>query len=171
LLLGALLVSATGSWAYNVALVAFVYERTGSLTWVSVAGLARFVPMALVGPYAGVIAERFERIRLMATSDLVCLTSQAGLAVTAALDGPVVLALVLAVVTTVANSVYFPAVSATIPAMAGEDDLAAANALNATIENLVVIVGPALGGVLLALARRPSRSRPTPSPSASPRCW
>ena len=151
LLLGALLVSATGSWAYNVALVAFVYERTGSLTWVSAAGLARFVPMALVGPYAGVIAERFERIRLMATSDLVCLTSQAGLAVTAAFDGPVVLALVLAVVTTVANSVYFPAVSATIPEMAGEDDLAAANALNATIENLVVIVGPALGGVLLAL--------------------
>ena len=152
LLLGALLVSATGSWAYNVALVAFVYERTGSLTWVAAAGLARFVPMALVGPYAGVIAERFERIRLMATSDLVCLTSQAGLALTAALDGPVVLALVLAVVTTVANSVYFPAVSATIPEIAGEDDLAAANALNATIENLVVILGPALGGVLLALS-------------------
>ena len=151
LLLGALLVSATGSWAYNVALVAFVYERTGSLTWVAAAGLARFIPMALVGPYSGVIAERFERIRLMATSDIVCLASQAGLALTAALDGPVVLALVLAVVTTVANSVYFPAVSATIPEVAGEDELAAANALNATIENLVVIVGPALGGVLLAL--------------------
>ncbi len=151
LLLGALLVSATGSWAYNVALVAFVYERTGSLTWVAAAGLARFIPMALVGPYSGVIAERFERIRLMATSDIVCLASQAGLALTAALDGPVVLALVLAVVTTVANSVYFPAVSATIPEVAGEDELAAANALNATIENLVVIVGPALGGILLAL--------------------
>jgi MFS family permease len=150
LLLGALLVSATGSWAYNVALVAFVYERTGSLTWVAAAGLARFIPMALVGPYSGVIAERFERIRLMATSDIVCLASQAGLALTAALDGPVVLALVLAVVTTVANSVYFPAVSATIPEVAGEDELAAANALNATIENLVVIVGPALGGILLA---------------------
>jgi predicted MFS family arabinose efflux permease len=151
LLLGALLVSATGSWAYNVALLAFVYERTGSLAWVSAAGLARFIPMAAVGPYAGVIAERFERIRLMATSDLVCLASQAGLALTAALDGPVVLALVLAVTTTVANSVYFPAVSATIPEIAGEDDLPAANALNATIEELVVIAGPALGGVLLAL--------------------
>ena len=151
LLLGALLVSATGSWAYNVALVAFVYERTGSLGWVAAAALARFVPMALVGPYAGVIAERFERIRVMATSDLVCLASQAGLALTAAFDGPVLLALALAVLTTVANSVYFPAVSATIPEIAGEDDLAAANALNATIEELVVIAGPALGGVLLAL--------------------
>jgi len=152
LLLGALLVSATGSWAYNVALLAFVYERTESLTWVSAAGLARFIPMAVVGPYAGVIAERFERIRLMAASDLICLASQAGLALTAALDGPILLALALASVTTVANSVYFPAVSATIPEVAGEDDLAAANALNATIENLVVIVGPALGGILLALS-------------------
>jgi MFS family permease len=150
-LFGGLLVSTTGSWAYNVALLVFAYERTGSLAWVSAAGLARFVPMALVGPYAGVIAERFERIRVMAGSDLICLASQAGLALTAALEGPVALGLGFAVVTTVGNSVYFPAVSATIPELAGEDDLAAANALNATIENVVVIAGPAIGGVLLAV--------------------
>ena len=44
LLLGGLLVSATGSWAYNVALFAFVYGRTRSLPWVGAAGLVRFVP-------------------------------------------------------------------------------------------------------------------------------
>src|SRR5262245_7564923 len=150
-LLGGLLVSATGTWAYNVALWVWAYERTGSLGWVSAAGLARFVPMALVGPYAGLVAERFQRIRVMAGSDLICLTSQVGLALTAALEGPLALGLGFAVVTTVANSVYFPAVTATIPELAGEDDLAAANALNATIENLVVIAGPAIGGVMLAL--------------------
>ena len=41
LLLGGLVVSATGSWAYNVALLAFVFERTHSLAWVAAAGLVR----------------------------------------------------------------------------------------------------------------------------------
>src|SRR5262249_25402766 len=68
-----------------------------------------------------------------------------------ALGGPVALGLGFAVVTTVGNSVYFPAVSASIPELAGEGDLAAANAVNATIENVVVITGPAIGGVLLVL--------------------
>jgi MFS family permease len=151
LLLGGLLVSASGTWAYNVAVLAFVYERTGSLTWVSAAGLVRFLPMLLAGPYAGVLAERIERVRLMVSSDLVCCASQIGLAMVAVLDGPVEVALVLAALTAVANSVYFPAVTAMIPQLAGEEDLAAANALNATIDNLVVIVGPALGAAMLAL--------------------
>ena len=38
-----------------------------------------------------------------------------------------------------------------IPQIAGEDELAAANALNGTIENLTVITGPAIGAGLLAL--------------------
>jgi hypothetical protein len=65
LLFGALVASATGSWAYNVALLAFVYNRTHSLTWISAATLGRFIPSLLCSTYAGVIAERTERIRLM----------------------------------------------------------------------------------------------------------
>ena len=57
LLFGGLLVSATGSWAYNVALLAFVFDRTRSLAWVGAAGLVRFVPSLVLSPYGGVIAE------------------------------------------------------------------------------------------------------------------
>src|SRR5579862_2255179 len=72
LLLGGLVISATGSWAYAVALLAFVFERTHSLGWVGAAGLVRFLPALVLSPYAGVIAERTERIRLMVGTDLVC---------------------------------------------------------------------------------------------------
>lgn len=48
LLLGSLTISATGSWAYNVALLAFVFERTHSLAWVGFAGVVRFVPALLL---------------------------------------------------------------------------------------------------------------------------
>ncbi len=151
LLFGALVISATGTWAYNAVLLAFAYDRTHSLGWVAAAGLARFIPVLVLSPYGGVIAERAERIRLMVGSDLGCTLWQAGLAVVAALNGPVELALVFSVLTAVTNVVYNPAVAATIPAVVGEDDLVAANALNSTIENVVVIAGPAIGAALLVL--------------------
>jgi predicted MFS family arabinose efflux permease len=148
-LLAALLISATGSWAYNVALLAFVFSRTHSLGWVGAAGLGRFVPQLLASAYGGVLAERLERIRLMVASDLLCAAAQIGLTVVAAATGPPLLAIVLAGVTSVCNVVYLPATAATIPALVDEDDLAVANALNSTIEQLVVIAGPGIGAVLL----------------------
>jgi MFS family permease len=151
LLFGGLIVSATGSWAYNVALLAFVFERTHSLGWVGAAGLIRFVPVLLLSAYGGVIAERMERVRLMLSADLLCALWQGCLAVVAATGGPVALAFVFVVLTAGTNVVYSPAVAATIPSVVGEDDLVAANALNGTIDNLVVIAGPAVGAGLLLI--------------------
>ena len=148
-LFGALLVSATGTWAYNVALLAFLFERTGSLGWVGAAGLARFLPQLLLSTYGGVVAERVERIRLMMGSDLLSALFQAGLAAVAATSGPPALALALAALTAVSTVVYPPATAATIPSIVDEDELAAANALNGTIDQLVVITGPAIGALLL----------------------
>jgi MFS family permease len=151
LLFGGLVVSATGSWAYNVALLAYVFDRTHSLSWVGAAGLGRFLPALLFSAYGGVVAERFERVRVMVTSDVLCLILQASMALVAAAGGSAVAIIALAALTSVCNIVYNPAVAAMIPQVAGEDDLAAANALNSTIENLVVITGPAVGAGLLAL--------------------
>ena len=151
LLFGGLLISASGSWAYNVALLAYVFERTHSLAWVGAAGLGRFVPALICSTYGGVVAERFERVRVVVVSDLTCLVLQAALAVVAALTGPAWLAIVLAALTSVANVVYNPAVAALLPQVASEDDLVNANALNATIDNLVIVAGPAVGAGLLAL--------------------
>src|SRR5436190_14647573 len=151
LLFGGLLISATGNWAYSVALLAYVFDKTHSLTWVAGAGLARFIPSLLLGAYAGVVAERFERVRVMVSSDLLCVAFQALLAVVAFADGPPGVVVALAALTAIANLPYNPAVAAMIPQIAHEDELAAANALNGTIENLTVITGPAIGAVLLTL--------------------
>jgi MFS family permease len=152
LLLGGLAVSATGSWAYTVALFAFVFDRTHSVGWVGAAGAVRFVSALAISPYAGVIAERTERIRLMVGADLACALWQAGAAVAAAAGAPVVSVLVLAALTSATGVVESPAVAATIPSVVDEDHLVAANALNGTIDNLVVIAGPAIGAVLLLAA-------------------
>ena len=149
LLFAGLIVSATGSWAYNVGLFALVYERTHSLTWIGAVGLARWVPSLLASPYGGVIAERTERIRVMFTADVLCTMWQIGLVLVAVGRGPIAVALVFSALTSVTQVVYNPAVSATIPSIVDETDLVAANALNGTIDNLVVILGPAVGALLI----------------------
>jgi MFS family permease len=151
LLLAGLTVSLIGTWAYNVALMAFVFERTHSLGWVGAAGLVRFIPALVLSPFGGVLAERTERIHLMVGSDLLCAAWQGGAAALAAAGGPVVVVLVMAGLTSATAVVYSPAVAATIPSVVSEDDLVAANSLNDTIDNLVVIAGPAVGAVLLVI--------------------
>ena len=151
LLFSGLLISDLGNWAYNVALLAYIFDKTHSLGWVGAAGLARFLPGLVLSAYAGVVAERFERVRLLVGSDVACLAFQALLAITAAANGPALVVVVLASLSAVVGLVYNPAVSALIPQVAGERELTAANALNGTIENVSVMLGPAVGAGLLAL--------------------
>ncbi len=151
MLYSALLISQTGSWAYSVALVTFVFTRTHSVTAVGIASLARFLPQLVLSAYGGVLAERFERVRLMISCDLAAAAAQFGLVAVAAGNGPVWLALVLAGASAVVQVPYAPATAALVPQLAGERELAAANALDGLIQNLVVAVGPALGAVLLLL--------------------
>jgi hypothetical protein len=149
LLLAGMLVSLAGSWAYNVALLAVVYDRTGSLAWVGAATLGRFLPSILCSPYAGVLAERLERVRLMVACDLTAAASQAVLAVVVLVSGPVALIIALGGLTAVLTTPYEPAVAAVVPQVVEEDDLAAANALRGVIENGVQVAGPALGALVL----------------------
>jgi MFS family permease len=59
-LLAGLAVSQIGDWLYNLALVTVVYTRTGSVMWAGIATGARVVPMVVLGPVGGVIADRFD---------------------------------------------------------------------------------------------------------------
>ncbi len=149
LLFSGLAISFTGSWAYNVGLVVFVFNITHSATWVAVASMTRFLTALLASAVGGVVADRLERVRLLVRLDVCATTFQALLTVTAVLDGPVVLAILLAALTAVTMSFYDPAVRAVTPALVGEDGLAAANSALAAVDNLSIIIGPAIGGILL----------------------
>ena len=53
LLIGGTGLSQIGDWLYNVALIVFVFDRTGSATWVAAAGIVRLVPYVLFGTPGG----------------------------------------------------------------------------------------------------------------------
>ena len=148
-LLGSQLVSSSGGWAYNVSLFVLLFDETHSTAWVAAGTVGKFVPSLLFSAYGGVLAERFERVRLMVWINVMALLVQLGLAVAAWQSAPAAVAVGLAALTSLVTCTYSPAVAALIPQVAAEDDLAAANALNATIDNVVVVAGPAIGALLL----------------------
>ncbi|MGI8675563.1 MAG: MFS transporter [Nocardioidaceae bacterium] len=149
LLMAASTVSFACSWAYAVALTVWIFQETGSAAWVGAATIGRFVPALLFSAYAGVIAERFERVRLMVVLDLVSAALMAVLALLTAVHAPVLLAIAAAGIASTIGTVYEPASAALTPQLVDERQLGSANALRNTMEELVVIAGPAIGAVML----------------------
>lgn len=152
LLLSSLAVSSLGDWMYNVALLAFVYERTESPTWLAVTTAARILPIVVLGPFGGVIADRYDRRRLIIASDLLCAALMVALAGVVAFDLPVVLAPLVAAAATLASAAHPPAVAASTPRLVAEADLQRANAARAAIGQAAIVIGPAVGALLLAVS-------------------
>jgi MFS family permease len=151
LLFSGLTISATGSWAYNAGLLALVYGRTHSLGWVGAAGLVRFLPQLILSPYSGVVVERTDRFRLMFFTNSLATLFQVALAIVAFAHAPLLFALACAMCTSMCGTFEKPAVGATMPTLVPEGDLVAANALQATVDNLTTILGPAVGAVILVV--------------------
>ena len=149
LLMAAFTASAIGSWAYNIALAVWIFDETGSAGWVGAATIGRFVPALLFSAYGGVLADRFERVKLMVVLDLASFAAMVLLAFETAVDAPVILAIATAALTSTLATAYEPAVAAMTPQLVGERDLGSANALRNTIDNVCVIAGPGLGAVIL----------------------
>ena len=150
--IGAFGTSAIGSWAYNVALAVWLIDATGSASWVAGSTVARFAPALVMSAYGGVIAERFERIRLMATLDWVLAGIMAVIAVEMALDAPALAVVLTAAISSSLSSIYEPAAAAMTPQLVPASDLGSANALRNTLDNICVIAGPGLGALLLLVA-------------------
>jgi MFS family permease len=149
LMVVAFVVDALGGWAYSVVLAVYVWDRTHSTQWLAAMASAGWLTSLLVGGYAGVLADRYERTRLMIASALSSTAVMCVIAVVVGTNGPLGLLLALRVISAAAASPYRPASGALTPEIVGEKDLAAANGLFSTLESLVVVLGPAAGGLLL----------------------
>ncbi len=143
------LVDQIGSWSYVVVISVYVFDRTHSTQWLAALGICRWGPGLLFASYGGVIADRYERVTVLVVSSLASAVLMTGLAVAVATDAPVGLILAIVALSAVALAPYRPASGALTPEIVGEKDLAAANSIFAALENLVVVVGPGIGGLLL----------------------
>lgn len=148
-LIGASAASQLGDWLYNAALLAYVYEATGSAGWVGAATICRLLPYVLLGPLGGVVADRYDRRTVLLAGDVIRGSMMLALALAVSVDGPVGLVIAITALASAAGTAERPAAMALLPRLVGETRLGAANALLHTVQDLGVVVGPALGAVLL----------------------
>jgi MFS family permease len=145
-------VSALGSWMLVLAVPAHVYEVTGSLARTGLTLAAEYLPLLLLGPAAGALADRWDRRRLMIGTSL--FQAAAVAAMLAALAPGRYWIIYAALAAESGGSVLFaPASQARTPAIVGTGSmLSSANALNALRDGVVRLAGGPLGGILLVTA-------------------
>jgi MFS family permease len=142
--------SIVGTWAYLIAISVYAYEHGGA-TAVALVSAARWLSGAVASPFAALLADRFDRRRVMVASDIAQTTLVALAAVAALADAPAAVVYLLAVLAAVATTAFRPAEAALTATLARTpEELTAANLVGSTIESLAILGGPALAGLLLA---------------------
>jgi MFS family permease len=144
-LAAARLISITGGAAAYVGLTFAIYERTRSPGWVAATLLLTFGANGLIGPFAGILGDRFDRRTVMIWSDL---AGAACFAAMAFASDPAIL-LALAFASAVAEAPFVSSSGAAIPNLVeSEEDLGWANSLVQMGKFAGISLGPALGGIL-----------------------
>lgn len=142
--------AAVGGWTFMVAFAVYAYQEGGASA-VGVAALARMLPAGIVAPVTGVLADRHSRHDVLIAA---CLARGAVLIVMAtavAVSAPFVVVLVLGGVFTVLMTAHRPAHAALLPQLAtSPPELAAANAVTSSLDNVGFMCGALLGGTLVA---------------------
>jgi len=147
-------VSLVGTWITRIATSWLVYRLTHSVFLLGVVGFFGQVPTLVLAPFAGVLVDRWNRHRILVVTQVLSMLQSAALAVLT-FAGIITVAdiLVLQVVQGVINAFDTPARQAFVVEMVSDRaDLPNAIALNSSMANASRIIGPSIGGVLIAIA-------------------
>jgi MFS family permease len=131
-----------------IALTVDVYERTESGWWISALLIADFLPTIAIGLLLGPLIDRLSRRMLMIVSDLARFAVFAVLPFATNAATIVVLALLVGL----GNGFFNPAAQAALPNLVRGEDLARANSLYQSASNITWLLGPILGGALIAVS-------------------
>jgi MFS family permease len=145
-------VSLAGDGVFLIAVAWTAFELWNAPGALAVIGIAMTVPTICCLLVGGAVSDRFDRRRVLIFSDLARATSVAaiaGLGFAGALSFP--LLAMLAGLYSAAGAFFMPAFDAIVPSIVAGDDLAAANSLDQFVRPIALrLVGPALGGLIVA---------------------
>ncbi len=144
--------SVVGDWAYAIAVSVWAFQEGGA-TALGLFGVSRYVVMAVSGPVLSTLADRYPKKLVMIGADLARAVVVVAAAAVIATDGPNILVYGLALVTSAISLAFRPAQASLLPRLATDPlELTAANVVASTIESVGFFAGPALAGLLLAIA-------------------
>ena len=145
--------SGAGQTLLQAALLWHVYALTGSAWHLGWLGLVRFAPQLMASLYAGAIADMYDRRRIVMFAQCVPALCSASLFV-ATISGNASMPLIYGLVVLIAlgNAFEAPARQALLSSVVSEALLPSAITLTSTVQSLAFVVGPAVGGMLIAYA-------------------
>ncbi len=151
LFFGGQLISLVGTWMQTVAESWLVYRLTGSTLMLGIVGFASQIPVFLIAPIGGIVADRYNRHRIVIATQCSAMVL-AGILATLTLTHRVHVwhVVVLAACLGVVNAFDIPARQSFLIEMVGREDLMNAIALNSSMFNGARIIGPAVAGILVA---------------------
>ena len=145
-------ISLTGTWMQSVAQSWLVYRLTGSVVLLGMIGFAGQIPVFLIAPFGGVVADRYNRQKILVITQSIAMLTAFVLAILTLTGNIQVWHLfVLALCFGLANAFDIPTRQAFVSDMVAKEDLLNAIALNSSMFNGARIIGPAIAGILVAL--------------------
>src|SRR5690242_19882561 len=145
-------VSLVGTWITRIATSWLVYRLTGSALLLGVVGFAGQIPTLILTPFTGVLVDRWDRHRILVVTQVLSMLQSLALAVLT-LGGIITVTdiLVLQAIQGIINSFDTPARQAFVVQMVEDRrDLPNAIALNSSMVNASRIIGPSVGGIIIA---------------------
>ena len=145
-------ISLIGSWMTQLATIWLVYHLTNSPLMLGIVGFTSQIPSFVLGPFGGVFVDRFSRHRTLIGTQILAMIQSLTLAILA-LTGVIQVwhIIALSLLQGFINAVDAPARQAFVPELIERrDDLANAIAINSTMFNGARLIGPAIGGLLIA---------------------
>jgi MFS family permease len=145
------MISVIGSWMQTVAVGALVVAHTGKATWAVLIAAGAFLPIGLLSPVGGALADRIPRRAALVVGNLLAgaVALAIALLVAAGRDGPGILTLLVTVQGSV-SALVGPFQQAILPDLVPPSEFLAAVSLNSAQFNLGRVIGPALAGVTIA---------------------
>jgi MFS family permease len=145
-------VSLVGTWITRIATSWLVYRLSGSVFLLGIVGFFGQIPTLILAPFAGVLVDRWNRHRILVITQVLSMLQSVALAVlTFAGIITVVDVLILQVVQGIINAFDTPARQAFVVEMVEDRaDLPNAIALNSSMVNASRVIGPSIGGIIIA---------------------
>src|SRR5688572_1518979 len=146
-------VSSIGDWLYLVALLVLVWDATaGDTLALGLIGAARILPYVLLSIPAGIVADRFDRRKILLFTDIVRGLLMLVIAAAVYLNMSIWIIVALAITATCFSAFFGPAIGAYLPSLVrDESELGPANSAWSSLVNLAFFIGPAVAALLLSV--------------------
>lgn len=147
-------ISKLGTSLYNVALMWYMYEKTGSAITLGISVLCLTVPAILIAPLAGVFADRLDKKKIIIITDSLNGIIMLIFSYYIFLDRySICMLYIFMIISSMVSAVFNPAITSAVPVIVDEENLKDANTLNQIASQIINIFGPALAGIIIAFMR------------------